>query len=156
MCQLTLSDKEISMNAYDKGLADGREYASREDVIPYSDPLNDYQYGWNAALAEKRYTRQEVMDLFNKGVNTALGLIDGYEDAGTILANDVVNMAVNAISYLLDHPGADADEIIAAQYTDVSLTTDDFGLEGLDDPLPEKGSPEWNAAVVSKVRGWFG
>jgi hypothetical protein len=101
------------------------------------------------------YTREEVLDVLNAGANIAQGMHTEETDE-TVYADDMVNLAVNAAEYLLDHPDADTDEVIAAQYTDVTLYTEDFGL-GRDDtaPLPEKGSPEWDEAVVLKVRSWF-
>lgn len=75
----------------------------------------------------------------------------GYETSGTIWAQDVLNLAVNATAYLLDHPDADLGEIIPAQYADVTPDFDDLPDGAAD---PEKGSPAWNAAVTSTVLGW--
>ena len=105
---------------------------------------------------ERLYTREEVLDVINAGANFAQAMHDSAgETDETIYADDMVNLAVNAAVYLLDHPGADTDEIIAAQYQDIDLYPEDFGLDDDSAPLPEKGSPEWNEAVVLKVRSWF-
>jgi hypothetical protein len=106
---------------------------------------------------ERLYTREEVLDVINAGANFAQAMHDDASETDeTIYADDMVNLAANAAEYLLDHPDADLNEIIAAQYQDVTLYPEDFGLDRDDSaPLPEKGSPEWNEAVVLKVRSWF-
>jgi hypothetical protein len=100
------------------------------------------------------YTREEVLDVLNAGANIAQDMHTEETDE-TVYADDMVNLAVNATEYLLDHPDADTDEIIAAQYANVTLYAEDFGINDDHATLPEKGSPEWNAAVVLKVRSWF-
>lgn len=96
------------------------------------------------------YTRQQVSD----AVNGAADLLPEheYECEASIAQDDTANFIVNAALYLLDHPGADADEVIAAQYTDIVIREDDMD-EG--EEVPEKGSPRWNELVAERVRGWL-
>jgi hypothetical protein len=96
------------------------------------------------------YTREQV----SAAVNGAADLLPehDYEDTGTIAQDDAVNLVVNAALYLLDHPGASVDEVIAAQYASVEIYDED-----LDDGegIPEKGSPRWNELVTAKVLRWL-
>jgi hypothetical protein len=95
------------------------------------------------------YTREQVC----AAVNGAAGLLPEHEGESeeTIARDDTVNLVVNAALYLLDHPGAGADEVIAAQYTDVEIYEDDLDE---DEEMPERGSPRWNELVVARVLGW--
>jgi hypothetical protein len=75
---------------------------------------------------------------------------DGWEDSGTILMDDTLNLMVNATGYLLVHPDADLDTIIVASYgRDASPD-----LEGR--PMPERGSAAWDKDIIAEVLGWFG
>jgi hypothetical protein len=97
------------------------------------------------------YTRAQVTG----ALNTSADLIGEFlnpediESSDTIVDTSILDLAVNTSGYLLDHPGAGLDEVIAASYTDVDP---DFGDLEED---PERGSAAWNAAVVRTVRGWF-
>jgi hypothetical protein len=110
-------------------------------------------------IEQQRYTRDEVTAALNAGANLAQE--HEYEDSDTIRMDDAVNLAVNAGLYLLDHPDASLDEIIVASYTDVELDIYEFrdlvsdGSGVSNEPLPEKGTPQWNAALVRKVKGWL-
>jgi hypothetical protein len=96
------------------------------------------------------YTRDQVSAAVNGGADL---LPDHeYENEDTIAQDDVVNLVVNAALYLLDHPGADVNEVIAAQYTDVEVDDSDLD-EG--EGLPDKGSPRWNELVTTRVLGWL-
>lgn len=101
-------------------------------------------------MNKQQYTREQV----SAAVNGAADLLPehDYEDGGTIAQDDAVNFVVNAALYLLDHPGADADEVIAAQYTDVRLHEEDLD-EG--EGMPEKGSARWSQLVAARVKGWL-
>lgn len=96
------------------------------------------------------YTREQV----NAAVNGAADLLPEheYESEETIARDDTANFIVNAALYLLDHPGAGADEVIAAQYTDVDLHEDDLDE---DEEMPERGSARWNELVAARVLGWI-
>jgi hypothetical protein len=101
------------------------------------------------------YTTADFCAMLNAAADSVLDF--DYEDSFVIWTQDVANLAVNSAGYLLEHPAAQLDEIIPAQYAD------DFSQDGLDfEDLPEgaqtpaKGSPEWNAALTATVCGWVG
>lgn len=100
------------------------------------------------------YTRDEVVAALNAAADQTAedSNPEGWETSDTIWTDDVLNLAVNAAGYLLDHPGAGLDEIIPAQYTDVEPDLGELP-EGTREPV--KGSPDWDAAVVSTVCGWI-
>lgn len=95
------------------------------------------------------YTREEV----SAAVNGAADMLPEheYETEETIAQDDTANFVVSAAMYLLDHPNADVNEVIAAEYTDVVIDEDDVD-EG--EEVPEQGSPRWNELVVARVLGW--
>ncbi len=119
----------------------------------------------NPGTSKQLYTRSEV----NAALNNAANLIQDThrsENENTVMADDAVNLTVNATGYLLDHPDAGLDEVIPACYTDIELDGYDFTTAELDTcdyasndsdelVLPEKGSPIWNDALVRKVTGWL-
>lgn len=123
--------------------------------------IPDYQRYFDRVTAgedpvpERRYTRAEVEAALNQAANLVESAHDGYEDSDTIALDDAVSLVVKATGYLLDKPAARLDEIIPACYADVELDEGDFGNTGLDDPLPERGSKEWNRALVDRVLGWI-
>lgn len=61
-------------------------------------------------------TREQVTTALNSAANAAAPDEDQAETAGTVWQQDVLNLAINAAGYLLDHPDADLDEIIPASY----------------------------------------
>lgn len=85
----------------------------------------------------RAYTRAEVERAVNDAANLIAELHDGYESSETIEQDDTVNLVVNAAGYLLDHPDASLDEVIASVYTDVTLNEEDLDD---DEEMPEKGS----------------
>lgn len=124
-----------------------------------SDPVTagiiDQLYGDHTP--ERTFTRDEVRDVLNRAVDLVLVLV--VLDSNTIKTNDVVNLIINAAGYLLSHPSASLDEVILDCYANVKLEGYDFRSTELTwkdgaFALPEKGSPEWNAALVRKVLGW--
>jgi hypothetical protein len=102
-----------------------------------------------AAQSGPRFSRDIIEGLLNAAAD-AVSEAD-YEDSEVIWTQDVANLTVNCAAWLLDHPGADLDEIIPAQYTDVEPDFCDLPEEA---PEPEQGSPEWNAGVTTAVLGW--
>lgn len=82
---------------------------------------------------------------------------DGGETSETIWTDSVLDLAVNAAGYQLAHPGADLEDAIAAAWADlgagISWPEEYDGTP--EDELPAKGTPEYNAAVVSTVLGWI-
>lgn len=136
-----------ALEGWDEGM--GQNEAMAADVLA---ALEDAGY----VIADARpdgpghYTREQVSD----AVNGAASLLPdhGYESEETIARDDAVNFVVNAALHLLDHPGADENEVIAAQYTDVEIGKDDLD-EG--EEVPERGSARWNELVVARVLGWL-
>jgi hypothetical protein len=77
---------------------------------------------------------------------------DGGETSDSIWADDVLNLAVNAVSYVLEHPDADLRAVIAWAHKDTELDPSD------EEDLPEgtlKGSEAWNDALYDTVTGWI-
>jgi hypothetical protein len=90
-------------------------------------------------------------------LNTAADLVrklmlpDDYENSDTIRLDDTLNLLVNTAGYLLEHPGASLDEVIAKSYG--AYAEPFYGMP--EDRKPAKGSPEWDAAVIGEVKGWL-
>lgn len=128
----------------------------RTDVIMQRLTASGYEI--TDTLQPGLYDRKRVEAALSTAADAVRELLnpEDTENSDTIMADDTLNLMVNAAVYLLDHPDADIDDVIAAQYTDVTL--DDYDFEGIvpeGTPVPEKGSQEWNKAVARKVRGWF-
>lgn len=102
---------------------------------------------------DKVYTRAEVERAVNGAADLVAELHEGYESSETVEQDDTVNLVVNAAGYLLDHPDASLDEVIANEYSDVEPSIYDLD-EG--EEMPEKGSARWNELLVKVVRGWLG
>jgi hypothetical protein len=101
---------------------------------------------------ERRFALSEVKSVLNRAANLVADVHDGHESSTTIAQDDAVNLTVNAVGYLLEHPDATLDEIIPASYADVEVQ--DWELdEG--EAVPEKGCPRWNQLVTAKVKGWL-
>jgi hypothetical protein len=99
------------------------------------------------------YTSGEFSAMLNAAAD---GVTDfDYEDSDVIWTQDVANLTVNVAGYLLEHPGAELDEIIPASYA-IDFSEDDLDFDDLpeDAEIPAKGSPAWNAALTEKVCGW--
>jgi hypothetical protein len=89
---------------------------------------------------EPAYTREQVVAAINDAANVTGKLMHGEEDgesSKTIAADDAMNMVVNVAGYLLDHPGADLDEIILSEYGDA------------------RDENETDADLIERVKSWF-
>jgi hypothetical protein len=116
-----------------------------------------------SALGGDPFTREQVTGALNGAANELDDEPD-YENSDTIFAQDVRNLAVNLVSYLLDHPDASLAEVIVAGYgTDpaaggVQLYASDMGDEAAAWDAKadaQRGTPEYGEAIVSKVLGWI-
>ena len=99
------------------------------------------------------FTYTEVSNTLNAAANQleASENPDGGETSETIWTQDVLNLAVNAVEHMLDHPGADLYAVIAESY---KYTEPVFYLnEG--QPAPPKSSEAWNDALYETVTGWI-
>lgn len=99
------------------------------------------------------FTREQV----SAAVNGAADLLPEpeYENEDSIRRDDVINLMVNGALYLLSHPGADVEEVIAASYgsgPDAAGYVEDGLEEG--EEMPEEGSERWNELVTEHVLGW--
>jgi hypothetical protein len=105
--------------------------------------------------AGRSYTAGDFSAMLNAVANEWNGE-DTYEDSDTIWEDTVVNLLVNCAGYLLEHPGASLEEVIAHAWAD--LDGDINWPEQYDgtpeDELPAKGTPERNEAIVNTVLGW--
>jgi hypothetical protein len=113
--------------------------------------------------AERTYTRAEVVSALNQAADMASDLLnpEEIESSETIANDDVINMVVNLVGGLLDHPEMDTDQIIALQYKDTDPCFQDDELipvftafGSVVEREPERGSAAWNAALVRTVKGW--
>ena len=95
----------------------------------------------------------------NTALNAAADIVrklmipDDHEDSDTIALDDTLNLMVNTAGYLLEHPGASLDEVIAKCYGDSVTPVVFYGMP--EDRKPARGSPEWDAAVIDEVKGWL-
>lgn len=106
------------------------------------------------SLGTGPFTRDEVTDALNDAANriTEEENPDGGETSNTIWTDDVLNLAVNAVGHVLDHPGASLFDVIAAAHADTELSASE------EDDLPEgtvKGSEAWNEALYRTVTWWI-
>lgn len=144
----TSSSKNQPLNYYDWRRAMGATASAYEQYL-------DQVANGGSPEVEKRYTRAQVEAALNQAANLVQDENDGYEDSTTLAVDSAVNLVANVAGYLLGHPAAGLEDAIAACYQDVELDDGDFGNEGLDDPLPKRGSQAWNEALVDKVLGWI-
>ena len=109
---------------------------------------------FNVTDTTEIYTRDQVLAVVNRAADLAaeVGNPSGEEYSGSIRDTSLLDLAVNLVSYLVDHPKATLDEAIAATYTDVQPEFYDLDEDEL---KPEPGSPEHNAAIVETVKGWL-
>jgi hypothetical protein len=65
-----------------------------------------------------KYASQVITDALNETANELdpMQAAGTYENSGTIWAQDVLNLTVNAVGHVLDHPAADLREVIEASY----------------------------------------
>jgi hypothetical protein len=107
-----------------------------------------------SGLGDGPFTREQVTGALNNAADLVHERVlagQGYENEDTIRADDTVNIAVNVVGYLLDHPQGSLAEAVAASWADL----DDLSYalpEGA--PEPAKGTPERDAAIVATVLGW--
>jgi hypothetical protein len=101
------------------------------------------------------YTREDFSAMLNEQADIIADAHDG-ESSETIWEDTVANLVVNAASYLLEHPGAELDEIITHAWADLDGDIDwpEEYDSTPDDQLPAKGTPEHDAAIVATVLGW--
>ncbi len=78
-----------------------------------------------------------------------------YETSDTIWTDDVINLAVNAVGHVLEHPGASLYDVIIAAHADTELAVDAWDDLPEGAPEPAKGSPEYNEALYKTVTGWI-
>jgi len=68
------------------------------------------------------YTREQIASVCNAAADAALPGEDEYETSGTIAQTDECNLFVNLAMGWIDEPGATADEIIEASYSEPAET----------------------------------
>jgi hypothetical protein len=100
------------------------------------------------------FTREEVTSALNDAADELDPMEgpDAYENSDTIRTQDVLNLAVNAVGHVLDHPGADLFEVIAAEHANTDLAID------AEEDLPDgavPGDEDWNEALYKTVTGWI-
>lgn len=78
-----------------------------------------------------------------------------YETSDSIWITDVINLAVNAVGHVLEHPDADLYGVIIDAHAGTELAVDawDHLPEGA--PEPAKGTEEYNDALYATVTGWI-
>ena len=104
----------------------------------------------------KSFTYAEVSDALNKAADKLDVLQhDGWETGDTLWAQNVLNLAVNAVGHLLDHPDADLRDVIAEAHKDTELDVGAFDDLDENTPEPEPGSKAWNDALYKTVTGWI-
>jgi hypothetical protein len=105
-------------------------------------------------LPERQYTAEDFSAMLNAAAD---GLeTEGCEDSDTIWTDTVANLVVNIAGYLLGHPDAELDEIIAYAWADLGDDIDwpEQYDDTPDDQLPAKGTPAHTEAIVATVLGW--
>lgn len=141
MAALRTTEQHIYQAAGDNGV-DG----------PYHDLIGVMPF----ILPAKTYTLAEFSTMLNDAANELDDEADG-ENSETIWKQDVRNIAVNCAGYLLEHPDASLDEVIAHAWADLDYVEWPEEYDNTpEDQLPAEGTPERNAAIVTTVLGWVG
>src|ERR1700734_848857 len=97
-----MSDTTYTRDQVDAAIMHGTNLV---DTIADSAAPYDLCAGTTARLGDgPAWTRKQVSQALNDAANALPDF--GYEDSETIWITDVLNLPVNAVGYVLEHPGA--------------------------------------------------